>query len=163
MMRPHCCGLQYMATGRNNFHLGVSSCSVCQSNLSFLKDEHSPQLTKSFPRSAPVKLRTFGLVSTNRVIVSELNPSKPEAFKTELNNREEKLQTILSELKVSELKINNTTKQKLIKIVSENLNAFAASDDDLGHTTVCQHKINTGDKPPFRERLEISPGPAESM
>ena len=29
LMRPHCCSLQYTATGRNNFHLRTPSCSVC--------------------------------------------------------------------------------------------------------------------------------------
>ena len=61
------------------------------------------------------------------------------------------------ELKVSELNFSPANKQKLIKIIVKNLDAFAGSDDDLGCTSVCEQRINTGDKPPFRDRLRNLP------
>ncbi len=97
----------------------------------------------------PHKLQTFSLISTNRVTVSELGPLEIKTKPT----YQEKHKTVLTELKISELKISSENQQRLNKIVSDNLRAFAGSDDDLCHTTVFEHKINRGDKPPFRERL----------
>ena len=67
------------------------------------------------------------------------------------------MRTVLSELKVSELNLSPANKQKLIYIIVRNLDAFAGSDDDLGCTPVCEHRINTGGKPPFRESLRNLP------
>ena len=96
MMRPHCCSLQYTAAGRNNFYLGVSSCSICRSNLTFLQGEHSPQLTKVFPRSAPVKIQTFALIPGQRVSVLDSEPVESSKQRSKSVVDQEKLRTVLS-------------------------------------------------------------------
>ena len=73
MMRPHCCSLQYAASGRNTFNFGVTTCSICKSNLAFLKGENSPQLFKLFIKKPTIKLQTFALIPANRVTVAEMN------------------------------------------------------------------------------------------
>ncbi len=154
-----------MATGRNNFHLGVSSCSICQSNFSFLKDERSFRLTKSFPRTAPIKHRTFGLVSMNRLTISEPDPKRVGQSKIELVKQQEKLQLILSELRDPELKIDNATKQRLIRLLSDNLDAYGAIGSMLcggPPVPIAMKPVSPADTPPVTSlsaRSNILPTP----
>ena len=71
--------------------------------------------------------------------------------------RQQKLLNVLNELKINGLKISAKIKRRLTALINKNLGAFAADDDDLGHTDICEHEINTGDKPPFREKLRPLP------
>lgn len=44
-----------------------------------------------------------------------------------------------------------------MKIVKRNLDAFAASVNDMGRTTVITHTIKTGDAKPLRHKLRLIP------
>ena len=63
------------------------------------------------------------------------------------------LATVLNELKVHDLNINPQLKYALLGVIERCLDAFAANDDDLGHTTVVEHSINIGDAAPIKEKL----------
>ena len=45
----------------------------------------------------------------------------------------------------------------MIGLIDQFLDAFAANDDDLGHTTVVEHSITTGDPAPIKEKLRPIP------
>ena len=47
--------------------------------------------------------------------------------------------------------------KRLIEVVRENLDAFAASPTDLGQTSVVIHTIKTGEARPFRHKLRAIP------
>ena len=44
-----------------------------------------------------------------------------------------------------------------MEVVRENLDAFAASPSDLGHTSVVIHTMKTGEARPFRHKLRPIP------
>ena len=60
---------------------------------------------------------------------------------------------MLADLKIATLKIPEELRKRLIEVVRENLDAFAASPTDLGRTTVVIHTIKTGEAHPFRHNL----------
>ena len=68
-----------------------------------------------------------------------------------------KLQSVLADLRVASLPIEERTKQRLINVVKNNLDAFAASPTDLGRTSVVVHTIKTGEARPFRHKLRPIP------
>ena len=68
-----------------------------------------------------------------------------------------KLQRVLADLKVATVKIPEKLRNRLIEVVRENLDAFAASPTDFGRTTVVIHTIKTGKAQPFRYRLRLIP------
>ena len=64
---------------------------------------------------------------------------------------------MLADLKVATLKIPEELRKRLIDVVRENLDAFAASPTDLGRTTVVIHTIKTGEAQPFLHKLRPIP------
>jgi hypothetical protein len=58
---------------------------------------------------------------------------------------------------VSALPISAEVKQQLIQVVTECLDAFAASNVDLGRTSVITHTLKTGEAKPFRHKLRPIP------
>ena len=64
---------------------------------------------------------------------------------------------MLADLRVSSLPIPEQVRKRLVKVVKENLDAFAASPIDLGRTSVVVHTIKTGDAKPFRHKLRPIP------
>ena len=83
---------------------------------------------------------------------------EPSVFAVEIDSKQvqmqQKLSTMVADLQIKSLKISVST---LVALVGRQLNAFALNDEDLGHTEICEHEINTGDKPPFREKLRPLP------
>ena len=63
-----------------------------------------------------------------------------------------KLQRVLADLQIPE-----ELRKRLIEVVRENLDAFAASPTDLGRTSVVIHTIKTGKARPFRHKLRPIP------
>lgn len=61
-----------------------------------------------------------------------------------------KLINVLSELHFNKLNIEAGLKDRSASLVKENLDAFASSPHDLGHTNLVVHRILTRDDPPFR-------------
>ncbi len=64
---------------------------------------------------------------------------------------------MLTNLKIADFPIPNELRKRLIKIVRENLDAFAASPTDLARTSVVIHTIKTGEARPFRHMLRAIP------
>ena len=92
----------------------------------------------------------------------ELNGLQPETVQVDL--REEqcepqagKLQNVFADLRVATLPIPEQVRKRLVEVVKENLNAFAASPTDLGRTSVVVHTIKTGNAKPFRQKLRPVP------
>ena len=68
-----------------------------------------------------------------------------------------KLQKVLADLRVSILLIPDQVRKRLVEVIKENLDAFAASPIDLGRTSVVVHTIKTGEAKPFRHKLRPIP------
>ena len=76
-------------------------------------------------------------------------PNKP--------NQSGKLQRVLSDLKIAARPIPDKLRKRLIEVVRENLDAFAASPTNLGRTSVFIHTIKCGDTRDFRHKLRAIP------
>ena len=68
-----------------------------------------------------------------------------------------KLYSVFAELKIAALPIPENLRKRLIEVVRENLDAFAASPTDFGRTSVVCHTFKTGDAKPFRHKLRPIP------
>ena len=148
-MSPHTCNLQYSPTSRNTFTLGAGACAVCKRNHSLMHTGQSPML-RHFHKSQA----SAGKVSATTPVGSEaVLATVDDAAAT----RRKKLEKVLGELKINDLTVSAKLKHSLVALVDRCLDAFAADDDDIGYTTLVEHAINTGDAPPFREKLRPLP------
>ena len=68
-----------------------------------------------------------------------------------------KLQRVLADLKIAALQISEEVLKRLVNVVQENLDAFAAFPIDLGRTSVVIHTIMTGEALLFRHKLRAIP------
>lgn len=68
-----------------------------------------------------------------------------------------KLQQVLSDMKIAALTVSDNIKEKLMKVVTRWLNAFAARNRDLGRTLVITLTIKSLDAKPFRHKLRPIP------
>ena len=68
-----------------------------------------------------------------------------------------KLQRVLSDLKIAVYPIPDELRKRLIEVVRENLDAFAASPTDLGRNSAVIHTIITGEECFFRHKLRAIP------
>ena len=96
------------------------------------------------------KIKAFAMTTTEACAI-------PTSINSENANRREKLQKVLNELKLSELPFHSSLKHSLVAVIERCLDAFAADDDDLGHTELVEHAINTGNVQPFKEKLRPLP------
>ena len=150
LMTPHACTLQYVPNARNTLTLGNVECTICKENKETLKDAQSPLLFTNFRHIPLPKIRPIAAAALDSEIVpTEIDQSNLI--------RHRKLEKVLSELKISELKISQSLKHSLVALIDRCLDAFAASDDDIGHTSIVEHTIDTGSNPPVREKLRPLP------
>ena len=84
---------------------------------------------------------------------------KYEAVKSNLTCEQQigKLQKVLAGVRVSTLLIPDEVRKRLVEVIKESLNAFAASPYDLGRTSMVVHTIKTGEAKPFRNKLRPIP------
>ena len=68
-----------------------------------------------------------------------------------------KIQQVLAELKVSSLTVSELLRRRLVDVVRENIDAFAATPTDLGRTSVVIHTIKTSDAKPCKHKLRAIP------
>ena len=148
LMRPHACTCQYNQQGRGIFSLGTDKCKLCEENLQILKAENSPALRTIFKKIGPPKIKT---------VASVVEVSAVPITREHRNSRREKLEKVLKELKVTDLDVDPAYKHSLVAVIDRGLDAFAATDDDVGSTTLTAHKIDTGNSVPFREKLRPLP------
>ncbi len=95
------------------------------------------------------------------VASASLNPSisietsKPAA--STQSDKSGQLQRVLADLKVTSLPISEQLRKRLVQIVRENQDAFAASPTNLGRTSVVIHTIKTGEARPLRHKFRAIP------
>ena len=71
---------------------------------------------------------------------------------TEAATQTGKIQQVFTKLKVSSLLVSDALRWRLVEVVRENINAFAATSINLGRTirtSVVSHIIMTNDAKPF--------------
>ena len=68
-----------------------------------------------------------------------------------------KVKQVLAELKVSGLPVSEALRRRLVDVVRENIDAFAATPTDLGKTSVVIHTIRTSDAKPFKHKMRPIP------
>ena len=64
---------------------------------------------------------------------------------------------MLAELRASGLPVSEVLRRRLVEVVRENVDAFAATPTDLGRTSVVIHTIKTRDSKPFKHKLRPIP------
>ena len=159
-MRFHSVFLKYEPQGRQTFDINKISCETCIKNLEYLKSFNSKQLSPSF--STPKFSASIGECNGHRQWMLMGVPT-PQPLIVGVGRdeagaaRHSKLVKVLDELKISEMDISDERKHKLVEIVDECLDAFAADDDEVGQTDLVSHKINTQDNPPFQQKLRQVP------
>ena len=68
-----------------------------------------------------------------------------------------KVEQVLAELKVSSLPVSEVLRRRLVDVVRENIDTFAATPTDLRKTSVVIHTIRTSDDKPFKHKLRPIP------
>ena len=64
---------------------------------------------------------------------------------------------MLEELKMDLTFVSDLIRQQLLSVLSRGLNTVAFDDDDVGHTTLSDHRIEAGNSRQFRDAAR--PGP----
>ena len=156
--RPHAANLQFANKGRNAISFGDAACSVSRPNENLLQETHSFQVISQFGRRSPSFLHTLN-ISPPVALDGDTMPDCREAVSPEehVESRNPKVVNVLNELKLQEVNIKPHLKHALFGVIDRCLDAFAATEDDLGHPAVVEHSINTGDALPIKEKLRSNP------
>ena len=133
IMRPHACTCQNNQQGSGIFSVGTDKCQHCEENHQFLKPENSPALRTIFKKIGPPKIKT---------VASVLEVSAVSITRENRNSRRKKLANVLKELKITDSDVDPAYKHSLVAVIDRGLDAFAATDDDMGSTTLTAHKID---------------------
>ena len=95
--------------------------------------------------------------------VSEINTSVAAVRPSEQSSRNTKPSSDLSDalwtiVSTSDTELDPNQQQQLYNLLLHFHDVFAADQHDLGHATVIQHQIDTGDSSPIRQRARSLPG-----
>ena len=142
--RTHECQIMNKASGRNAFEITDGSCYVCLRNKEQMKAEHDPQL-QATPKRTTVKRRDLSCVVV------------PTRLRDEQERRREKLCKVLAEVKIDFIPVSHSIRHQVVSVLARRLDSFAVDDDDGGHTTLIEHRIETGNSLPFRQRARPVP------
>ena len=71
--------------------------------------------------------------------------------------RREKLCKVLAELKINLISVSDSIRHQLLSVLARRLDVFAVDDDDVGHTTLIEHRIETGTSLPLSQRARLVP------
>ena len=104
-----------------------------------MRAEHDPQLQPT-PKRTPAKRRNLFCVGV------------PTRLSDEQERRREKLCKVLAEKKFVLICVSDSIRHQLMSVLARRLDAFAADDDDVGYTTVREHRIETRNSLPFRQK-----------
>ena len=104
----------------------------------------------------PSQTSSFAPVSVKPLAQSETNKTSGTTTLKE-PDQSGKLEHVLADLKIAVFPIPDELSKRLIEVVRENLDAFAASPTDIGRTSVVIHTIKTGEARPFRQKLRAIP------
>ena len=175
ILSNHQCSLLYQKNNQKSLLFENENCQHCDQLRTNPDVGASIQL--KFVNRTPTHRRNRLKISTNFVatlpVSDELDQKKneheseptgpqPETGEVNLSDgqcelQSGKLQKGLADLRVAILPIPEQVRKRLVEVVKENLNAFAASLTDLGHTSVVVHTIKTGNAKPFRHKLRPVP------
>ena len=64
---------------------------------------------------------------------------------------------VLAELKIDLISVSDSFRHQLVSVLAPRLDAFAGDDDAIGHTTLIEHRIETGNSIPFRHTARPVP------
>ena len=81
----------------------------------------------------------------------------PTRLADEQERTREKLCKVLAELKIDLISVSDAIRHQLVSVLARRLDALAVDDDDVGHTTLIEHRIETGNSLPFRQRARPVP------
>ena len=65
---------------------------------------------------------------------------------------QERIQKLLEKLEIDQIDLTGQQRAKLIALIEEYQDIFSMEDLDIGHTTVVEHRIETGDAVPIKQR-----------
>ena len=130
---------RYVSTGRDNFHFGKSTSEGCAPNREQWRSAADPQLQFNATLTPAACQRVY----YSMVLSAQLSP--------EQTARREHLQRLLQELNIDSVGAPDAVKHDVIEIVSRRVDAFALDDNDIGHTTLVEHRIETGNSIRFRQ------------
>ncbi len=94
--------------------------------------------------SDPLAVKPLAQSPTNKTS-GTITPNEP--------NQSGKLQRVLADLEIAALPFPQKLRKRLVEVVRENLDAFAASPTDLDRTSVVIHTIKIGEAHLFRHKL----------
>ena len=125
---------------------------------------NSFQVLSNFARRTPTLLHALSVSPPAPIDIDSTPDSAiPIPHDENSESRNAKLSHLLNDLKIHDLNVTPQLKHALIGVVDRCLDAFAKDDDDLGHTSVVEHTINTGDSPPIKEKHQPLPHPLRSF
>ena len=58
----------------------------------------------------------------------------------------------MAELKIDLISVSDAIRHQLVSVLARRLDAFAVDDDNVGQTTLFEHRIETGNRLPFRQK-----------
>ena len=143
-LRPDEFLIVYTASGRDAFGIKHGSCDVCLLYKEKMKAEQDTQL-QATPKRTPAKRRDLPCV-----VVQTRLPEEQE-------RRREKLCNMMGELKIDLISVSDSILHELVSVWARRLDASAGDDDDVGYTTLIEHRIETGNSPPFRQQARPIP------
>ena len=76
----------------------------------------------------------------------------PTRLPDEQERRREKLCKVLAELKIELISVSDAIRHQFVSVLARRLDAFAVDDDNVGQTTLFEHRIETGNRLPFRQK-----------
>ena len=179
---PHQCTLSYLPNGKKRLEFGVKTCAECERfrqdpssgaavQLRYVDREHRKRrnrvkLGANFVAVLPDTIpESENLSDTRSIFAAPKEPVQTSAEPVQTSAEPVqtsveptgKLQKVMSELHISELKVSEEMKKAIVDIVKRRLDAFAATPTDLGRTKIIEHRIKTGEAQPFKHKLRAVP------
>ena len=81
----------------------------------------------------------------------------PSRLLDEQQRRSEKFCKLLAELKSEMISLSDSIRHQLESVLARRLESVAVDGDDVGHTTWIKHRIETGNRLLFIEKLALYP------
>ncbi|XP_064631689.1 uncharacterized protein LOC135489979 [Lineus longissimus] len=112
--------------------------------------------TPGNPDPVDSSIRRQGLAPASIAATSAGTPCSPDPVQS--RERPERLRKVLEKLEIEDINLTGTQRATLISLIEEYQDIFSMDDLDIGHTTVVEHRIDTGDAIPIKQRpRRVSP------
>ena len=109
-----------------------------------MKTEHDCQL-KATPNRTPAKRKNLSGVPV------------PTRLADEEECRREKVCKVIAELKMVLISDRDSIRHQMVSVLARGLEAFAGNDHDVSQATLIEHRIERGNRLPFRKRARPVP------